>query len=203
MFKEYRELDAASRLYAYMRWKICPFDYIEPYVPKNGLIVDIGCGYGVFAHYLAVKSLKRKVIGIDISHKRIKQARRLNNKLSNLWFICRSAGSYSIPNCRTITLIDLLHHIPCRHEQYGLLKKCFDSLDSNGYLIIKDIDLKPLWKFYWNYVHDWLISRGKPTRYMGRNELISHLLNMGFMIERVDSLRGYPYPHILCVARKI
>ena len=62
----YPRLSPWGRLYFPLRFLICPFRRVEAAVPKSGVVVDIGCGYGLFANLLAMRSGTRNVLGYDI-----------------------------------------------------------------------------------------------------------------------------------------
>lgn len=66
-----------------------PSDYIDEFlslIPKNGKILDVGCGPGIDANYMVSKGFK--VTGIDLSEKMLKLAKQkfpnINFKLSDI-----------------------------------------------------------------------------------------------------------------------
>ena len=84
------------RLYAGHRWSslFCWLRYwhsnvpgIEAHVPTEGTILDLGCGHGVLANYLALRSPRRRVLGFDLSEHRIAIARSV--ALPNAEFHCQ------------------------------------------------------------------------------------------------------------------
>ena len=64
-----------------------PFADINSILPQKGTIIDLGCGDGLVAYYLADHDPKRQVIGIDLNANKINQARSLKPRLKNLQFI--------------------------------------------------------------------------------------------------------------------
>jgi len=196
------KLPLSARLYLKLRPLIIPFGFIEKYVPTNGTIVDIGCGFGIFANYLALKSKKRKVIGIDINKKRIEQANSIYGDLPNLNFICGNITEVKIPEADVITALDVLHHIPSSELQTNLLRSCSSVLRKNGKLIIKDVDTQPKWKYFWNYLHDFLMTRGEPVLYQDRKTIEELLHITGFKLDLIKEINGYPYAHILYISKK-
>ena len=62
----YREMPPGARLHNYVRALTCPFPLIEPFVPREGAICDLGCGHGLFSIYLALRSPARRIIGYDL-----------------------------------------------------------------------------------------------------------------------------------------
>jgi len=198
-----KDISLFTKLYIKLRPKIVPFETIEKQVPQNGTIIDIGCGFGIFAYFLAKKSKERKVIGIDLIEKRIKTAKKIFDDCQNLDFFCGDITDIQIPKADVITAIDLLHHIPDSNLQKKLLQSCHSVLSDSGKLIVKDLDRRPLWKYWWNWIHDFLMTKGGPTLYLDRNSLENLIEKAGFRITQIKEIRGDPYAHILCVAEKL
>jgi len=176
---------------------------IEKHVPPKGTIVDLGCGFGIFANYLASKSKNRKVIGIDLNEKRISLAKDAYGHLSNLNFICGNITRVKIPKTNYITAIDVLHHIPTLELQTKLLRECYSVLNEDGKLIIKDLDTKPSWKYLWNRIHDFIMTGGEPVLYQNQDSVKDLLEKIGFKLEKKIRINGYPYAHILYIAKKV
>jgi len=192
----------STRVYLKLRSIIIPFPLIEKHVPKDGTVVDIGCGFGIFAHFMSIKSKGRNVIGIELNEKRISQANQIYGNLSNLQFICNDITSSDIPKADTITAIDVFHHIPSLELQINLLESCFSVLQKNGMLIIKDVDTKPIWKYWWNKIHDYIMTKGEPVLYNDSSIMKELIKNAGFRLEKFEMFTGQPYAHVLYVAVK-
>jgi len=197
------KLPISAKLYLKLRPRIIPFELIEKHVPKNGTVVDIGCGFGIFANYLASKSENRTVIGIDLNEKRISLAKKIYGHLPNLNFFCGNITNTKIPSTNIITAIDVIHHIPTLELQTNLLKTCFSVLSENGKIIIKDVDTKPFWKYWWNYIHDYLMTGGEKVLYHDQNAFENLIKKTGFELEKKVSIDKYPYAHILFIAKKV
>ena len=198
----YKNLPLLTRLYISLRWLICPFDLVEKHVPKNGTVLDIGCGFGIFSHYLATQSKERKIIGIDLVEHRIEQANKLVTQLQNLSFVCADILDHRLPSADAITMIDVLHHIPSMELQNKLLKDCFLCLKENGKMIIKDVNKYPRWKYWWNYIHDYVMTKGQPVLYQDEKNIINLLKKNGFHLKYSEIIDGYPYAHVIYVAAK-
>ncbi len=198
-----KSLPLSAKIYIKLRPLICPFDLIEKNVPGKGTVVDIGCGYGIFAHYMSVRSKERNVIGIDLNEKRISQANQLYGNLSNLRFICNNITSSEIPNADIITAVDVFHHIPSLELQIKLLQSCFSVLQKNGKLIVKDLDIKPRWKYWWNKIHDYIMTKGEPVLYNDQNTMKELIKKTGFELEKSQIFTGQPYAHVIYVAKKL
>ena len=58
-------------LFTRIRFFTAPYKLLEELVPKQGLIIDLGCGYGIFSNLLAITSLGRQIIGIELNKKNL------------------------------------------------------------------------------------------------------------------------------------
>jgi len=197
------KLPISVKLYMRLRPLIIPFELIEKHVPKNGNIVDVGCGYGIFANYLAISSKKRNVTGIDLNKKRIYTANKIFSQSPNLNFICSDITDSEIPNANIITAIDVLHHIPTLDLQIKLLDACNSVLSKDGKLILKDVDTKPKWKHLIARFHDYIMAHGDSVLFQDKNTIVNLLKKTGFEIEEIINIKKYPYAHILYIAKKM
>ena len=183
------------KLYFAQRFLVCPFRRVESAVPKSGVVVDIGCGHGVFANLLAVRSGARHVIGCDIDAARINVARSSVGGRNNIYFSV-SNDVATLPSCDAVTLLDVLHHV-APDVRLRLLQEVFQKLSPGGELVIKDIDKAPRFKYLWNYLHDCVMTQGKPCYYLGKLEMRRLLEEIGFVVVPEPLETHGPYPHIL------
>jgi len=129
-------------LYVRLRWRLCPFKKIEKHIPKEGTIVDIGCGYGLLANLLVLRSSKREVMGKDLSVKRISIAQKTTNNRKRIQFKYMNALDLQTRKYNAIVMSDFLHHIDYGAQEQ-LLVHCYQKLLPGGLLIIEEVDNKP------------------------------------------------------------
>ena len=137
-----KTIDLYSRLgwksiFAKMRFWDAPFIEVEKIITKEGLILDLGCGEGIFTNYLALSSTRRKVVGIEIDKKRIKEADR---GLSNVVYKYSDVLKEPLPKSDCIILFHLLHHLSSYANQKLLIEKCNKALKTNGKIVIVEVD---------------------------------------------------------------
>ena len=61
----------------YLRKIILPLEEIDEQLPQKGKIIDLGCGEGVIAKFIAKKKA-RTVIGVDSDKKRLPETNSKN-----------------------------------------------------------------------------------------------------------------------------
>ena len=142
-------LRAVSRLYhfqgpyvsqfAYWKMKTDPlFCAVEKAVPARGDILDVGCGYGLMAHWLTLFNSDRRVQGVDFDADKIRVAQVTSRANPQVNFERRDLlewAEYSACDCAL--LCDVLHYFP--HDlKADVLRKIFAALRPGGCLILRD-----------------------------------------------------------------
>jgi len=176
------------------------FVQVEQEVPTNGKILDLGCGYGIFANYLAVCSPQRKVIGIDTDGNKIKFA---DHGIANTSFQIGDATKMHVKNLDAILLLDVLHHLNSYKDQERLIYSCMNMLKSNGRLFIIEVNNKPFWKLVLGRTTDALLYFGQPVYYRYKNEMVimlSKYFGKNYMI--AHQFTHNPFPQVLYICQK-
>ena len=187
---------------AFVHWRCwhTPYPVLEALVPREGLIVDLGCGYGLFANLLASASSRRRVIGLDISKRKLQYADR---GLANAAFQYGDAMTAQWDRCQGIALIHLLHHLSSYEDQARLLRLCYESLDDNGSLVILEVDQQPRWKYWCAQVVDRVAYPLDRFYFRSRAAFESLLQSVGFgNIRFIPGHQGVPLSHMVLVAQK-
>lgn len=134
-----------TTLFCWLRYWHSNVAGVERHVPLDGTILDLGCGHGVLANYLALSSPARRVVGYDLSEHRIAVAQSLG--VENARFYCQDLFETEPEPCRVLIVADVLHHLPSFEAGTELLARCMERLEPGGLLIVKEIARRPLWKF--------------------------------------------------------
>ncbi|EKD87575.1 MAG: glycosyl transferase family protein [uncultured bacterium] len=176
------------------------FEEMDRYISPSGTILDLGCGYGIFANYLALSSPRRKVIGVDLDKDKLRYADR---GIKNAKFLYGDATRMRVPNLKGITILDVLHHLDSYSMQESLIKACTSMLVKNGKLIVSEVDSKPFWKLILARLADSLLYPGQPVYYGHRNRLFPLLQKyFGAGNVRTYTLHYNPFPHRLYICQK-
>jgi 1-acyl-sn-glycerol-3-phosphate acyltransferase len=126
----------------YMRVKVRmerSYDWFDRTVPRDASVVDIGCGYGALACMLTMLSDRRRVLGIDYDEEKIAVARHSFLKSERTDFIAADALDVELPRADVFILNDVLHYMPFERQD-ELLARCFERLNPDGMVIVRDGD---------------------------------------------------------------
>jgi len=190
-----------------------PFEKLETFVPTEGLVLEIGCGHGLVATFLALSSTKRRVLGIDIDSQKIalatETARRLSPGEASLSFEVRESGDLPANDhgWDAIVFADVLYLIR-PDDRFELLAKCAQSLSPGGVLVVKEVDTQPRFKARIAQIQEFLATRvlriteGDNLDFPSAAELAEQLRAVGLApaISRID--QGYFHPHCVVVGTK-
>jgi SAM-dependent methyltransferase len=196
----YAPLGWRSTLYVKLRLLTAPLVETARYFPEQGRILDLGCGHGIFAHLLHLGSPKRDVVGVDLMPDRIAAALKTRPADGRLQFSVGDARGFPEGPFDVIACIDLLHHMPLAAQE-ELLRMIADALPRHGLLVIKDLEMRPRWKYLYHYAQDFVSYRFRPLFFRSRGEMCSLLDRLGFKTEVHSLAAGRPYPHVIYIAR--
>ena len=197
--------DPLVRAYCWVRFGILRqrfLDEIGQYLPDEGPVLDIGCGFGLFSLYYAATGPRRFVRGLDRSPRRIALARRAAARLGldNVAYTegdardfkgdAEAAGAY---------MLDIVHHIPPETVP-PLLRQLRRSLVPGAPLLVKDVDTRPAAKRWFTWALDKAMAPRAPVHYWSADELQGALEAAGFRVRRHLMVDLLPYPHVLYVA---
>ncbi|HPA18574.1 MAG TPA: MMPL family transporter [Verrucomicrobiae bacterium] len=140
---------AIARLYRFQGPYVCQFVFwkmktdplfvaVERTAPPTGEILDLGCGFGIVAHWLTLAAPARRVRGIDFDTKKICVARA--TALANPRVTFEQGDLLErteFPACDCALLCDVLHYFP-REQKAAILKKTFTALRPGGRLVLRD-----------------------------------------------------------------
>ncbi|MCA9446292.1 MAG: class I SAM-dependent methyltransferase [Candidatus Omnitrophica bacterium] len=197
------------RSYVWARFVIIHIDILElldRLAPKRGKILDMGCGFGLFSLFLAMRSPERSIYGVDLSENRIQAARRCAEKmrLDNVQFEQADICDYAVGgDWDGIFTLDLLHHVRPQSRQ-DFLRTARDHLKPDGVLLIKDITTRPWWKMAFTWILDQAMSGPCHVWYQSVENQTEELERFGFEVRSRSFKDRLPYPHVVfhCKPRK-
>ncbi len=189
------------RIHVFLRSIILPISRIENLLPKNGSILDVGCGYGFTSIFFAIKNKNRQIFASEINPKKVLLAKKISSPIPNLSFEISDLINKNESKFNAIVAIDLFHHIN-DFQKKVFLKDSFSKLKPNGFLIIKDINTKPLLKYLWNYLHDLIMTKFSRLYFLSSKQMENILIKNNFRIIKKGKYPNLFYPHIFYVCQK-
>ncbi len=190
-----------------LRWATCPLRAVAAAIPTSGRVLEVGCGHGLLANYLALESPDREVHGVDIDGPKIDAARRVGT---------RSGATFSVSDpdrlpdgpWDAIAIVDVLYLLT-EDDQRRLLRDCAVALAPGGVLVVKEMAPSPGWKATWNRVQETVAVRvlcitegGGGFVFLPPPQLAAWMADDGLVATHRPLHKGYPHPHHLVVGRK-
>ena len=204
-----RALPPVERLYANIRFSILRpklLSVMDLLLPDEGKILDIGCGFGLFAAYFGQTQPRRQITGIDPDARRIKMAERVAASLG------LTQHSFLAKDARDLTdagpfdaayILDVMHHIPA-DAQEPLLARLRELLVPRGTLIIKDITTEPHFGLkFTEWMDRLMVGFDEPLAYRHHRDWGAMLSRLGFHVRMVRVPDVLPYPHVVIQATKL
>lgn len=167
-------------------------------------ILDVGCGFGLFGCYFALRHPRLNYVGYDLNAARIDMARRAAERLAltNVRFDVADARALSLNDqFDAILTLDLLHHID-PDSRRGLLKMFRAHLRPGGRLVVKDVTRRPFHAMAFTWLLDVLMTRSFDMWYMSEADFVRDLGDAAWSVEMYPIADWLPYPHIVYLCQR-
>lgn len=106
-------------------------------LPRQGNILDIGCGYGFMAYMLHFVCPQRMITGIDYDEEKIATANHCFSKNENIHFEHADVMAFPFASYNAIVMMDILHYLQ-PEQQKAVIEKCIRHLAPGGLIVIRD-----------------------------------------------------------------
>lgn len=185
----------------------CPLGQIVQEIPDDVVHLDVGCGHGVLLALMHRRCPKQTLMGIDISSDKIGQAKLSENKTTA--FRVESIDLVHPNSVDSISIVDVLYLVPVE-KRHQFLEACASALRPHGRLLIKETGTKPFWKYAFLLTQEFFavkvlrITQGSVIKIVPERGMMDLIALTGFetpFVKRLD--RGYPYPHVCFITRKL
>jgi SAM-dependent methyltransferase len=204
-----RALPLVERAYAEIRFAIMRpklLSVMDLLLVDEGRILDVGCGFGLFAAYFGQTHRTRTIVGVDPNARRVALARTVAERLD------LPRHEFHVGDIRSAAItgkfdaayvLDVMHHIP-RDAQRGVLERLRDLLAPGGTLLIKDITTEPRYELLFTELLDRvMVGWDEELAYRHHKEWGAMLAELGFKVRIVRVPDVLPYPHVVIAATKL
>jgi 2-polyprenyl-3-methyl-5-hydroxy-6-metoxy-1,4-benzoquinol methylase len=201
-------LPPLERVYSLVRFSILRpklLSVMDLLLTDEGRILDVGCGFGLFAAYFGQTHPRRRIVGVDPDARRIGMARDVASKLglAQHAFVVGDVRDAALEGpFEAAYVLDVMHHLP-REDQRRVLERLRGLLVPGGMLIVKDITTEPRRGLLFTEALDRLMVGWKePLAYRHHREWGEMLGELGFKVRMVRVPDVLPYPHVVIAATK-
>jgi len=172
------------------------------------VLLDLGCGYGLFLALAKIANPKLHVIGLDLSEIKISAARRaFDASKYPVQLAVIDISDFPEQSVDVITIIDVLYLVPI-DQWNGILRKCFECLKPGGRLLLKEMNRSITWKFVLLYFEETIAVKilgwtlGQSFTFPEPEETRRYLEQAGFAVEEIPLHRGHFAPHHLWIGHR-
>jgi len=203
-------LPPLERIYSRIRFSILRpklLSVMDLLLPDEGRILDVGCGFGLFAAYFGQTHPRREIVGIDPNARRIAMAERVARSVLG----ASSKHRFLVGDVRdarlegpfdAVYMLDVMHHVPA-DAQRAVLERLYDELSPGGVLLMKDITTEPHHQLLFTEALDRLmVGMKEPLAYRHHRAWGELLTEIGFRVRIVRVPDVLPYPHVVISAMK-
>ena len=208
-------LPAPWRLHQVARSFVSPFRAVLDRIPPAKepvsvpVIIDLGCGHGIFLALVKRDRPEIELVGIDLSESKIASARKAfeASGLKVRELAVRNIADFEPGSADTITILDVLYLVPLERWS-DIFEKCHAALRPGGVLLVKEMNREKRFKFFLLWLEETLavkmlrITMGEQFTFPPPSEFRVRLENAGFAVEQTPVDRGYHVPHMLWAAKK-
>jgi 2-polyprenyl-3-methyl-5-hydroxy-6-metoxy-1,4-benzoquinol methylase len=203
-----RALPPIERAYSLVRFSILRpklLSTMDLLLTDEGRILDVGCGFGLFAAYFGQTHPRRRIVGVDPDARRVGLARHVAERLGlrEHSFVVGDVRDAAIEGpFDAAYVLDVMHHLPSE-DQRGVLERLRGLLAPGGMLILKDITTEPRFGLLFTELLDRLmVGWNEPLAYRHHREWGAMLTEIGFKVRMVRVPDVLPYPHVVIAAVK-
>jgi len=142
----YKKAPVATRIHVLVRALTCPMDALLPFFPRQGKVLDLGCGHGLLGLLLSTDPLfgGLTVYGIDHDAAKIRIARRMAGP--GVFFSSSPIASLAAGTFDAVVLVDVLYTV--NQQTWGqILGDCHRVLRPGAILLLKEVIDRPRWKY--------------------------------------------------------
>ncbi|MBX7136651.1 MAG: class I SAM-dependent methyltransferase [Oligoflexia bacterium] len=142
--REYDLRFSALQDYRVRVWKILTAQFFQQYIPRNGAVLDLGCGWGEFINQIEAA----QKFGMDLNPE---SARRLAGGIQFLQQDCSQRWSVPDNSLDAVFTSNFFEHLPSKAHLKATLIEAYRALKPGGKLICMGPNIKCIPGAYWDF----------------------------------------------------
>jgi SAM-dependent methyltransferase len=195
----YPDASLGFKVFLAHRWWHASMPAVEACVLREGTILDLGCGHGIFANLMGLRAQGRRILALE---KNAEKAALARGRVANVIVEDRDILDEGFPTVDAVTLIDVLHHLSSYDEQAVILDAVHRVLVPGGQLVLKEVTRSRPVRYRLTYVLD-RMAYPRDTFYFRRHEeFLGMLEERGFATDFRPLWTHVPYAEYVVVATK-
>lgn len=195
----YADASLGFKLFVAHRWWHARMPAVEAFVVREGTVLDLGCGHGIFANLMGLRGPQRRILALE---KNSAKAAFAHGRVSNVTVENRDIRDEQFPTVDAVTLIDVLHHLSSFEEQVVILDAVHRILPVGGQLVLKEVSRSRKVRYRLTCVLDRLAYPGDVFYFRRHEEFLKILAERGFSTEFHPLWSHVPYAHYVVAATK-
>ncbi|HEY3141502.1 MAG TPA: class I SAM-dependent methyltransferase [Acidimicrobiales bacterium] len=204
-FASYEGAPRITRALVAARLAIAPLRPLERETRSlHGRMLSLGSGISAIERYLVECNPVLEIEGIDLDPRRVELISSTRQRCPRVTLRQGDATKIDEPPVYAGVLVcDAMHHFDPEYHK-PLVRAIANCLVPGGVCIVKDLDVRPRWKYEWNRLHDRVVAGPEPIHCQPAECMADLLAGAGLIPERVERTdrRWEPYAHYLVRARK-
>ena len=140
----YQQRFAKNHVYREQVWQILIRDFFGPLLPSNGVVLDLGCGYGEFINNITAQTK----YGMDLNPA---TGRLLGKDVQFLRQDCSTTWPLQENSLDVVFTSNFFEHLPDKSTLGATLVQAMRCLKPGGKLVAMGPNIKYLPGIYWNF----------------------------------------------------
>ncbi|MCB9826240.1 MAG: class I SAM-dependent methyltransferase [Planctomycetes bacterium] len=146
-----------ARLRRRWRWHAGGYGRLAQLLPSEGRIVDLGAGWGLFAHALAAGGEARRVLAVEADPRRVAALRASAAELP-IAVLEDDPRTVSLPPTDAVALVDVLQHLD-EEQQADVVHRALRALLPGGMILLRTPDATATFRMVWTRLREAMMPR--------------------------------------------